>query len=156
MCRNTHPLFCLLPSIALDDVAFIVRYDAAGHGHVIVVEIRADASCGLVGSCCECNKYGSGYGDALDVKVIIEVAFFIFGKLRYADAAFFSYTTQAVRTGVRGEVTEGGLQNAVAFIHFEVVGATGNVTGELYNKEYKLGEYTLDLSKIRFVPNERN
>lgn len=29
-----------------------------------------------------------------------------------------------------------------------------NVTGELYNKEYKLGEYTLDLSKIRFVPNE--
>ena len=72
MCRNTHPLFCLLPSIALDDVAFIVRYDAASHGHVIVVEIRADASCGLVGSCCECNKYGSGYGDALDVKVIIE------------------------------------------------------------------------------------
>ncbi len=30
----------------------------------------------------------------------------------------------------------------------------GNVTGELYNKEYKLGEYTLDLSKIRFVLNE--
>lgn len=29
-----------------------------------------------------------------------------------------------------------------------------NVTGELYNKEYKFGEYTLDLSKIRFVVNE--
>ncbi len=29
-----------------------------------------------------------------------------------------------------------------------------NVTGELYKKEYKLGEYMLDLSKIRFVLNE--
>ena len=71
MCRNTHPLFYLLPSVALDDVAFIVRYDAASHGHVIVVEIRADTSCGLVSSCGKCNEHGSGYGDALDVKVII-------------------------------------------------------------------------------------
>ena len=113
-----------LPGCSLEYITLIEWKQTSCHGHIVVVEVRANLHTSLIGSSCQSNKDCGGNSNTLNVIAIIVITILVFLYFQIRDVSFHRYTTQSIRSWLLSKIGECSLANPLSIVYLYVVGVT--------------------------------